>query len=81
MFDTDEKEDRKTLPITAKQLAYAQKLAMKNGAVLPWDVQQSRATLSAWIEKQSKAPALRIPTYPAGRSDKIRSVIPGYPAT
>jgi hypothetical protein len=24
---------------------------------------------------------LRIPTYPAGRSDKIRSVIPGYPAT
>lgn len=61
MFDTDEKEDRKTLPITAKQLAYAQKLAMKNGAVLPWDVQQSRATLSAWIEKQSKAPALLDP--------------------
>jgi hypothetical protein len=24
---------------------------------------------------------MRIPTYPAGRSDKIRSVIPGYPAT
>jgi hypothetical protein len=24
---------------------------------------------------------LRIPTYPAGRSDNIRSVIPDYPAT
>ena len=61
MFDTDEKEDRKTLPITAKQLAFAQKLAIKNGAVLPWEVQQSRATLSAWIERQSKAPALQDP--------------------
>jgi hypothetical protein len=24
---------------------------------------------------------LRIPTHPAGRSDNIRSAIPGYPAT
>ena len=49
MFDLDDREDRKTLPITAKQLAFAQKLALQNGAILPWDAQQSRAALSAWI--------------------------------
>ena len=61
MFDLDDREDRKTLPITAKQLAFAQKLALQNGAILPWDAQQSRAALSAWIERQSKAPALADP--------------------
>ena len=61
MFDLDDREDRKTLPITAKQLAFAQKLALQNGAILPWDAQQSRAALSAWIERQSKAPALTDP--------------------
>jgi hypothetical protein len=61
MFDIDDKEDRKTPPITAKQLAFAQKLAIRNGAVLPWDAQQTRAALSAWIERQAKAPALMDP--------------------
>jgi hypothetical protein len=61
MFDIDDREDRKTLPITAKQLAFAHKLAMRNGAVLPWDAQQTRSALSAWIERQAKTPALADP--------------------
>lgn len=58
MFDIDDREDRKTLPITARQLAFAHKLAMRNGAVLPWEAQKTRSALSAWIEQQSKAPAV-----------------------
>ena len=42
------------LPITAKQLSYARTLAMRNGAVLPWDAQQDRRSLSAWIEAQAR---------------------------
>ena len=61
MFDIDDREDRKTLPITARQLAFAHKLAMRNGAVLPWEAQKTRSALSAWIEQQSKAPAVADP--------------------
>jgi hypothetical protein len=35
--------------------------AIRNGAVLPWEAQQTRAALSAWIERQAKAPALMDP--------------------
>jgi hypothetical protein len=35
MFDIDDKEDRKTLPITAKQLAFAQKLAIRMRRLRP----------------------------------------------
>lgn len=58
MFDIEERENHKALPITAKQLAFAHQLAMRNGIVLPWNVQQTRSALSAWIEHQAKAPAL-----------------------
>ncbi|SHF92590.1 hypothetical protein SAMN05444339_12221 [Loktanella atrilutea] len=41
------------LPATPRQLAYARSLADRNRTLLPWDVQQDRRTLSAWIEKQT----------------------------
>lgn len=46
------------LPATARQIAYARALALRNQTLLPWDVQQDRRTLSAWIDRQSRmAPA------------------------
>ena len=40
------------LPATQNQLNYAKSLAEKLGVVLPWDVQQDRRALSAWIDEQ-----------------------------
>ncbi|MGL4280622.1 MAG: hypothetical protein ACRCS0_09660 [Albidovulum sp.] len=40
------------LPATPKQIAYARSLALRNQTLLPWEVQQDRRTLSAWIEAQ-----------------------------
>ena len=45
-----------SLPATAKQIAYARSLASRNHALLPWEVQQDRQRLSAWIEEQAKKP-------------------------
>ena len=42
------------LPATARQIAYARSLALKNRSLLPWEVQQDRRSLSAWIEAQAK---------------------------
>lgn len=42
------------LPATPKQIAYARSLALRNQTLLPWDVQQDRRSLSAWIEAQAK---------------------------
>ncbi len=42
------------LPVTHRQIAYARLLALRNQTLLPWDVQQDRRTLSAWIEAQAK---------------------------
>ena len=42
------------LPATAKQIAYARSLALHNQTLLPWDVQQDRRLLSAWIEEQAQ---------------------------
>jgi hypothetical protein len=41
------------LPSTPKQIAYARSLALRNQTLLPWEVQQDRRTLSAWIEAQA----------------------------
>lgn len=41
-------------PATPKQLAYARSLALRNHALLPWDVQQDRRSISAWIEAQAR---------------------------
>jgi hypothetical protein len=42
------------LPATPRQIAYARSLATRNHSLLPWEVQQDRRSLSAWIEDQSK---------------------------
>ncbi len=42
------------LPATPKQIAYARSLALRNQTLLPWDVQQDRRSLSAWIEAQAR---------------------------
>ena len=42
------------LPVTARQIAYARSLALRNKTLLPWEVQQDRRSLSAWIEAQTK---------------------------
>ena len=42
------------LPATPKQIAYARSLALRNKTLLPWEVQQDRRSLSAWIEAQLK---------------------------
>lgn len=42
------------LPATARQVAYAKSLALRNQTLLPWDVQQDRLILSAWIDKQAR---------------------------
>ena len=42
------------LPATPRQIAYARSLALRNQTLLPWEVQQDRRTLSAWIEAQAK---------------------------
>jgi hypothetical protein len=35
-------------------MSYARSLAQKNQTLLPWDVQQDRRSLSAWIDAQSQ---------------------------
>ncbi len=48
-----------TLPVTEKQINFARKLAQQNQVILPWDAQQDRRALSAWINAQVKTPAVR----------------------
>lgn len=45
---------RFTIPATPRQLAYAKSLATRNRTLLPWEVQQDRRSLSAWIEAQTR---------------------------
>ncbi len=42
------------LPATARQIAYARSLAQRNRTILPWEVQQDRRALSAWIDAQAR---------------------------
>ncbi|WP_126976467.1 hypothetical protein [Frigidibacter oleivorans] len=42
------------LPATPRQIAYARALARRNQTLLPWEVQQDRRSLSAWIELQAR---------------------------
>lgn len=52
------------LPVTPRQIAYARSLAMRNRTLLPWDIQQDRHSLSAWIDAQAKLTpvAAHVPT-------------------
>ena len=42
------------LPATLRQIAYARSLVERNRTLLPWEVQQDRRALSAWIETQAR---------------------------
>lgn len=55
------------LPVTPKQIAYARSLALRNQTVLPWEAQQDRRSLSAWIEVQSKMTAAPASTMPSSK--------------
>ncbi|WP_170766562.1 hypothetical protein [Ruegeria lacuscaerulensis] len=52
-------ETQTALPATAKQLAYARKLAEQQNVVLPWEIQQDRRAMSQWINTQRSAPRVR----------------------
>ena len=53
--DVHRTNDYHELPATEKQIGYARALAQRSGVVLPWDVQQDRKSLSAWIEEKRNA--------------------------
>jgi len=56
------------LPATPRQIAYARSLALRNQTLLPWDVQQDRRSLSAWIDAQAKLkPASALDLLPSSR--------------
>ena len=42
------------LPATPRQIAYARSLALRNQTLLPWEIQQDRRYLSAWIDAQTQ---------------------------
>lgn len=56
----------RALPVTPKQIAYARSLALRNRTLLPWEGQQGRRSLSAWIEAQARLKPIsdmdRLPT-------------------
>ena len=43
-----------TRSATSRQIAYARSLALRNQTLLPWEVQQDRRSLSAWIDAQAQ---------------------------
>jgi hypothetical protein len=59
MSETAISETQTALPATAKQLAYARKIAEQQNVVLPWDIQQDRRALSQWIDTRCSAPRVR----------------------
>lgn len=42
------------LSATPRQIAYARSIAERNRNLLPWDVQQDRRALSAWMDAQTR---------------------------
>lgn len=55
-------------PATARQIAYARALALRNQTLLPADLQQDRRRLSAWIDAQSRLkPAADLSPLPSSR--------------
>ena len=42
------------LPATPRQIAYALSLALRNQTLLPWEIQQDRRSLGAWIDAQAQ---------------------------
>lgn len=56
------------LPVTQRQIAYAKALALRNRSLLPWEVQQDRRSLSAWIDAQARlVPAAAMDSRPSSK--------------
>jgi hypothetical protein len=55
------------LPATARQIAFARSLALRNQVLLPWEVQQDLRSLSQWIEVQAKARPAGVDNRPSSR--------------
>ncbi|MDR7126942.1 hypothetical protein [Pseudotabrizicola sp. 4114] len=56
------------LPATPRQIAYARSLALRNQTLLPWEVQQDRRSLSAWIDAQAQMkPLSALDSLPSSR--------------
>ncbi|QCO56989.1 hypothetical protein EOK75_14435 (plasmid) [Pseudorhodobacter turbinis] len=55
------------LPATARQVAYARALALRNQTLLPWATQQDRRSLSAWIDAQAKLTPLMQDARPSSK--------------
>lgn len=47
--------DYHLLPVTEKQVQFARAIAKRTGQTLPWEVQQDRHVLSAWISENTDA--------------------------
>ncbi|MFT7106266.1 MAG: hypothetical protein ACJAVT_000785 [Yoonia sp.] len=43
-----------TVPPTLRQISFARSLAQRNQTLLPWEIQQDRRSLSAWIDSQAQ---------------------------
>jgi hypothetical protein len=56
------------LPVTARQIAYARSLALRNQTILPDGLLADRRRLSAWIEAQARlSPAAATTSLPSSR--------------
>ena len=56
------------LPVSEKQIRFARLIAQRAGKTLPWEVQQDRRALSAWIDKNlRKSEASRFANYPSSK--------------
>ncbi|MDP5218780.1 hypothetical protein Q5Y75_16240 [Ruegeria sp. 2205SS24-7] len=59
MLDHANSETPTALPATPKQIAYARQIAERQNITLPWEVQQDRTLISAWIDAQLAALRMR----------------------
>lgn len=55
MLDYAHSETPTALPATPKQIAFARRIAEQQNLVLPWEIQQDRKLISAWIDTQLAA--------------------------
>jgi hypothetical protein len=47
-------DDAFELPVTPRQIAFAQALALRNQTLIPPEARHDRRSLSAWIDRQSR---------------------------
>lgn len=60
--------DYHQLPASEKQLRFARALAVRTGAVLPYEVQTDRKRLSDWIDQAKRSvPVSKFGNYPSSK--------------